>query len=40
VSPSAPGERDFRIVFETEKGKVTRYRAGRLPSVAWVEGCS
>lgn len=30
----------FRFVFETEQEKVSRYRAGRLPAVEWVEGCS
>lgn len=30
----------FRIVFETEKGTVTSIRAGRLPEVGYVEGCS
>lgn len=27
------------IVFETDGRKVTRYRAGELPEVQWVEGC-
>lgn len=31
---------DYRIVFETDGEKVTRYRAGRTPEVRWVEGCS
>lgn len=30
----------MRLVFETEKGRVTRFRAGRNPEVQWVEGCS
>jgi hypothetical protein len=31
----------LRLVFETEvQGRVTRYRAGLLPSVEWVEGCA
>jgi hypothetical protein len=31
----------YQFVFETdEAGKVTRYRAGRLPEVGWVEACS
>jgi hypothetical protein len=30
----------FRIVFETDGARVTQYRAGRLPSVAYVEGCA
>jgi hypothetical protein len=29
-----------RLVFETDHARVTRYRAGRLPEVEWVEGCS
>lgn len=28
------------IIFETEKNKVTRYRAGVMPGVAFIEGCS
>jgi hypothetical protein len=28
------------IVFETDGKKVTSFRAGRLPEVKWVEGCS
>ena len=31
---------NYRIIFETDGLKVTRYRAGRLPEVGWVEGCS
>jgi hypothetical protein len=30
----------LRIVFETDGKVVTRFRAGVLPPVAWVEGCS
>lgn len=29
-----------RIVFETDGRRVMRFRAGRLPEVQWVEGCS
>ena len=29
-----------RLIFETDGMKVTRFRAGALPSVDWVEGCS
>jgi hypothetical protein len=29
-----------QIVFETDKGVVVSYRAGRQPEVEWVEGCS
>lgn len=34
------GEGNFRIVFETDGSKVTRYHAGITPAVEWVEGCS
>lgn len=37
VTPQA-GE--SRIIFETDGTTVTRYRAGKLPEVEWVEGCS
>lgn len=30
----------YLIVFETDKGKVTRYRAGIKPGVEYIEGCS
>ena len=29
-----------RIIFETDGARVTSVRAGLLPAVAWVEGCS
>jgi hypothetical protein len=29
-----------RLVFETDGAQVTRYRAGAVPQVDWVEGCS
>lgn len=35
-----PSGSSYRIVFETDGEKVTRYRAGRMPEVSWVEGCS
>ena len=34
------GDSSAAIVFETSKGRVTRYRAGRRPAVDYVEGCS
>jgi hypothetical protein len=40
VTPPAPADKQFRIIFETSGGRVTRYRAGILPSVEYVEGCS
>jgi hypothetical protein len=35
-----PGDTLHRIIFETFKGLVTMYRAGRVPAVQLVEGCS
>jgi hypothetical protein len=29
----------YRLVFETDGRRVTRYRGGRFPEVEWVEGC-
>ena len=40
LTVNAAGDSTFAIVFETSKGKVTRYRAGRRPAVVLVEGCS
>jgi len=40
VTPTAPADSAFRLVFETDGARVVNYRAGRLPSVLWVEGCS
>jgi hypothetical protein len=37
IVDTAPGR---RIVFETDGTRVTRYRAGVVPHVDWVEGCS
>ena len=39
VRPKAGDDTLFRIVFETDSGRVKLYRAGRLPAVAYVEGC-
>jgi hypothetical protein len=30
----------YQLIFETDRSRVTTYRAGRLPAVAYVEGCS
>jgi hypothetical protein len=30
----------YRIVFETARGVVTRFRGGVIPAVEYVEGCS
>jgi hypothetical protein len=40
VTPADVADSAFRIVFETDGARVVNYRAGRLPSVLWVEGCS
>ena len=40
VTPSASADKRFRLIFETAGGRVTRYRAGMMPSVEYVEGCS
>ena len=40
VTPQAGADKRYRIIFETADGRVTRYRAGIMPSVAYVEGCS
>ena len=38
VKPAAPQD-SLRIVFESEAGRITRYRVGRIPQVEWVERC-
>jgi hypothetical protein len=40
LTVNAADDSSFAIVFETEKGQVTRYRAGRKPAVGFVEGCA
>ena len=35
-----PADSTLRIIFETDSGRVVRYRAGRRPPVDYVEGCS
>jgi hypothetical protein len=39
-APAAPELRNRRVIFETDGSKVTSIRAGRLPEVRFVEGCS
>ena len=38
VTPA--GDTLHRLIFETDQGKVTRFRGGRVPQVQYVEGCS
>lgn len=39
--PRTPSERNYRVIFETdENGVVKRFRSGKLPEVAYVEGCA
>jgi hypothetical protein len=38
--PKDAADKDYRIVFETLKGRVTQFRAGKLPEVEYVEGCA
>lgn len=38
--PKDPQDRDNQLIFETDGDRVTQFRAGKLPEVAWVEGCS
>lgn len=40
VRPTPAADSQFRLVFETDSGRVTTFRAGLLPMVEWVEGCS
>lgn len=39
VTPASPADSAFRIIFETEKNLVTKYRAGTRSQVEYVEGC-
>lgn len=40
VAPVPPTDSGFRLIFETDGARVTKYRAGRVPQVQWVEGCA
>ncbi len=39
VRSISPADSLRRMVFETESGRVTRFRTGRVPEVEWVERC-
>lgn len=38
--PKNKAEQNYRIIFETDGQRVTRYRAGKLPEIEYIEGCS
>lgn len=38
--PSDRADKNYRVVFETDGKRVTRFRSGKLPEVEFVEGCS
>lgn len=40
VAPMRAADSLFRLVFEVEGGRVTRFRVGTRPQVEYVEGCS
>lgn len=37
---ASPGDTIHRIIFETDTSKIPSYRAGQMPQVGYVEGCS
>lgn len=37
---TVPGDTSRQLIFETDGSRVLNYRAGRLPAVAYVEGCA
>jgi hypothetical protein len=38
--PKDRQDRDYRLIFETSRGKVDVFRGGRVPEVGYIEGCS
>jgi hypothetical protein len=38
--PKDAADKDYRIIFETLKGRVTQFRSGKRPEVEYVEGCA
>ena len=38
--PKDAADKNYRIIFETSKNRVERFRSGKLPEVEQVEGCS
>jgi hypothetical protein len=39
-TPKDQADREFRVIFETDGQKVTRFRSGQLPEVEYIEGCA
>lgn len=38
--PRDPADKNYQIIFETENNAVRNFRAGKLPEVGYIEGCS
>src|ERR687886_480873 len=38
--PKDAADKNYRIIFETSKNRVDRFRSGKLPEVEYIEGCS
>jgi hypothetical protein len=38
--PKDREDRDYRLIFETYKGKVVVFRSGKVPAVEYIEGCA
>jgi hypothetical protein len=39
IKPATAADSAYRIIFETDGGRVKLFRAGKLPQVGYVEGC-
>ena len=39
INAASPADSMYKIIFETDGKVVTVYRSGRMPSIAYVEGC-
>jgi hypothetical protein len=39
-TPQDPEDRNYRLIFETDGKRVTQFRSGKLPEVAYIEGCA
>jgi len=38
--PKDAADKNYRIIFETSKNRVTSFRSGQLPQVEYIEGCA